>query len=110
MQTKKKYAQTFLEYILVISVVTAVMIAMSTMLRRSVQGLVKVVADQIGFQQNSDQQGGSKGYLVNMTARANRDQSTSVRDRLGNVTYSYDRDRTEQQTFVFTNLGFSEEN
>jgi Flp pilus assembly pilin Flp len=96
--------QTFLEYVLVISVVAAIMLAMSTMVRRSVQGMVKAVADQVGFQQNAEQEGGESGYLVNMTARLQRDQRKGVRDRLGNVTYTYD-DRDTSQTFVLTNMG-----
>ena len=108
MRIKKKYqAQTFLEYVLMITVITAIMIAMSTTLRRSVQGMVKVVADQVGFQQNAEQKGES-GYLKHMNTLVRRDQITTVKDRLGNVTYFYDKDQTESQTFVLTNLGYSE--
>lgn len=90
-----------------ISLVTAVMVAMSTMVRRSTQSMVKSVADQIGFQQNAEQEGGDSGHLVNMTARMRRDQRRGIRDRLGNVTYSYD-DRDSGETFVLTNLGAQE--
>ena len=103
-----KRAQTFVEYILVISVVTAIMIAMSTLLRRTVQGMVKGVADQVGFQENAEQSDGTGGYLVNMTAHAQREQDIDVLDRAGNITYIYDRDRSATQTYVLTNAGYTE--
>ncbi len=90
-----------------ISLVTAVMVAMSTMVRRSTQSMVKSVADQIGFQQNAEQEGGTSGHLVNMTARMRRDQRRGILDRLGNVTYAYD-DRDFGEIFVLTNLGAQE--
>lgn len=105
--SNKKRAQTFLEYIAVITVITAIMIAMSTMVKRGVQGMVKAVADQIGNQQNADQRGGKDGYLVSMTARAQRDQITTTRERLGNIEYDYDRDFQAAQTRLISNLGFT---
>lgn len=104
---KTKKAQTFLEYALVISVVTAIMMAMSVLVRRSVQGMVKVVSDQIGFQQNADQNSRSGGYMVEMNVLSKRERAVSVRDRLGNITYTYDRDRVESQIFVLTNAGYT---
>lgn len=110
MQTKKiKRAQTFLEYVLLISVVTAIMIAMSTMLRRSVQGMVKVVADQVGIQNQADQEDGKRGYLKKMEVKAKRDKVVRTRDRLGNISYIYETDYSEAQVFVLTNAGFTED-
>ncbi|MEW5894927.1 MAG: hypothetical protein AB1650_04105 [Candidatus Omnitrophota bacterium] len=110
METKRGYkAQTFLEYVLMITVVTAIMIAMSTMLKRGVQGMVKVVSDQVGFQVNAEQQGGTSGYLVEMTTRFERDQGTRVRDRAGNITYDYVKDETKIDTVVLANAGYTEE-
>lgn len=98
-----KKAQTFIEYILVISIVTAILIAMSTMLRRTVQGMVKAVADQVGFQQNAEQQKGSAtGYVGDIKIYSQKDQQKQVRDRLGNITYSYDTYYTKTQKEVFT--------
>lgn len=89
-----------------ITTVTAIMIAMSTILRRSVQGMVKAVADQMGFQNGAEQQNGSSGgYLVNMTIQARREQKVCITDRLGNITYSYPEYSTETQTFVLSNSG-----
>lgn len=98
-----KRAQTFIEYLLVISVVTIIMIAMSSLLRRSVQGMVKAVADQVGFQQNAEQQiNGTDGQLTDMVTKMQRDERINVRDRLGNIMYTYEIDYTATQSQLDT--------
>jgi len=97
-------AQTFVEYLLVISVVTAIMIAMSTMLRRSVQGLVKVVSDQVGLQQNAEQD--SAGQIVRMNTGVQRGQRVNVREYQGNTTYTYETDYMATQVDFVTNSGY----
>ena len=98
-----------MEYVLVIGVITGVMIAMGTMIKRSAQSMVKVVADQVGFQNESDQQGGRDGYMQGYTTEAQREQETVVRERLGNTTYIYQTDREKTFTNLVTNLGYTEE-
>ena len=101
---KIKNAQTVLEYVLMISAVTAVMVAMSTFLRRSAHGMIKMVADQVGVQQDADQKDDSSGYLVNMTVRVNKADSREVQDRLGEARYTYD-ERADIETVIYTNMG-----
>jgi hypothetical protein len=101
---KLKAAQTVLEYVLMISAVTASMIAMSTMVKRNAQGMVKMVADQVGVQQDAEQIDVESGYLDSMTIRKNIRDARRVQDRLGTVTYTHDG-RTETQTTVLTNMG-----
>ena len=107
MTKRYKNAQIFLEYILVIGVITGVMIVMSTTIKRFVQSMVKSVADQVGFQENSDQEGGQSGYMQGYTVETQRDQQTLVRERLGNTTYVYQTDRQDSQTDLLTNLGYT---
>ena len=47
--------QNILEYTIIIGVVTVVLYYMGTGIKRGVQSMVKVTADQVGNQQNSDQ-------------------------------------------------------
>ena len=47
--------QTILEYTIIVGIVTVVLFYMGTGIKRGVQSLVKVTADQVGNQQNSDQ-------------------------------------------------------
>lgn len=104
-----KQAQTFIEYILMISAVTAIMLLMSTMVKRGVQGMVKTVADQVGFQNESDQieQGG--GFVMGMRQTSSVQKAIGVRDRLGNIVYTYDTDLVETQRTVLTNSGLIED-
>ena len=47
--------QTILEYTIVVGIITVVLFYMGTGIKRGVQSLVKVTADQVGNQQNADQ-------------------------------------------------------
>ena len=58
MMKRKRYklrkAQTFAEYVLLLGIVSAIYVAMTPLLRRGIQAMVKGVADQIGNQVNAD--------------------------------------------------------
>ena len=58
--------QSILEYIIIVGIVTVVLYYMGTGIKRGVQSLVKVTADQVGNQQNSDQDFNDtqQGYMV----------------------------------------------
>ncbi len=104
MPIKQQSAQTVLEYVLMISVVTAIIMAMSTMVRRSAQSMVKVVADQVGFQQNAEQDDPDSGYLVRMTTEARQDQQKRVIERPDNIDYFFNETSTAEVESR-TNLG-----
>ncbi len=54
--------QTVVEYIVLIGIITVALIYMGPLFKRGVQTLVKVSADQIGNQQNSDQEIAPRDY------------------------------------------------
>src|SRR5208283_1803162 len=58
--------QTILEYTMIVSILTVVLFYMGTSIKRGVQSLVKVTADQVGSQQNSDQDfnDAQSGYMI----------------------------------------------
>ncbi len=58
--------QTILEYTMIVGIVTVVLYYMGTGIKRGVQSLVKVTADQVGNQQNADQDFNDtqQGYMV----------------------------------------------
>ena len=75
--------QTILEYTIIVGIVTVVLYYMGTGIKRGVQSLVKVTADQVGNQQNSDQEFNDtrQGYMQgsNSTAQeANNKQTTGL--------------------------------
>jgi len=112
-------AQTMLEYSIVLSIVALVFIGMQPFLQRGIQGMIKVVGDQIGNQETADQllfQGNvidsqkiaeNGGYLLSAysTTRANFDSRT-IEDGAGTTTYIFD-DMVDTDSNALINLGFS---
>jgi hypothetical protein len=66
--TKKlflNFGQNLMEYTIVLSVIVLVFLALNPMIKRSLQGMIKTAADQIGTQQNAEQEVNvEKGYVV----------------------------------------------
>ena len=104
---QQKKAQTIVEYTLIVGVLVGLLVAMTPLMRRGIQGMVKTVADQVGNQQNAEQIGGDSGHLDDAHTTVHFDQERRVREYLGTTTYDYVTDRTETQSVVFSNLGFT---
>lgn len=100
-------AQVFLEYVIIVSVVILVLVAMSTLIKRGTQGMIKVVADEIGFQANAEQNA-EEGYLKysNVLTRTRADKRTL--ENVGDTVYAYDDEISATQSAII-NLGFTEE-
>jgi len=101
-------AQVFMEYVIIISIVILVLTAMSTMIKRGTQGMIKVVADEIGIQADSEQNA-DEGYLRYSTALTRSDMDKRTVESLGQTDYVYD-DQTITTQRSSINLGFSEGN
>ena len=99
------------EYIVVMAIVIAVLIAMNPMIKRGTQGFIKVVADQIGVQNESDQRFNSEraGHLQRSYS-ATRVKSDKVTiDTFGVVNYYYPGDEIQGDADQYSNLGYSEQ-
>ncbi len=110
-------AQTMIEYTLIVGVVSIVLYYMGASIKRSVQGLIKVTADQIGNQQNSDQDftDYQQGYLISSKSQTLESKSkwvaeTGYINRSGTPIYTghtnFNED-TYSTTNTLTNGGFS---
>ncbi len=104
----KRSAQTFVEYTLLVGVVIGLLIAMAPMLRRGTQGMIKIVSDQVGFQANAEQIGGTMGHLIETRTHTAIDRQRRTDEKFGNTTYQFLRDEVETQTSSFSNMGWSE--
>jgi len=108
----RKKGQIFLEYTMVITVIILVLFAMNTMIKRGIQGMIKVVADQIGHQVNAEQPNDERGLLENsyMSTRAIYDKTTSQTPGVGvaTIVYTY-ADEVFMDQNATVNLGFTEE-
>ena len=104
---RKQQAQTFVEYTVLIGVVTGILIAMSTMIRRGTQEMVKVVSDQIGNQMLADQNPDPQaGRLLNAISQTTVDRDMKTQQRLDIVTYNFYRDITHTGSTTVLNAGF----
>ncbi len=102
-------AQIFVEYTIVVGAILLVIFAMSTMLKRATQGMVKVVADEIGLQENADQRFDDKGYLKNSyTSRRDKTDKT-LKEISGVVGYIFN-DVSMVSSEKLINMGWTNEN
>ena len=110
-----------MEYVIVVTVIALVMIAMSTMIKRGTQGMIKVVADQVGDQidaeqrfgggqLNAAQRGDERGsFLESSYTSTRRVTSKTKTELIGTTTYTFG-DSTSIASETHINMGFTEEN
>lgn len=101
-------AQTFLEYTLVIGVIVTILMAMSPMIRRATQGMIKVTSDLVGCQENSEQLGGEFGHLINSYYITRAEMPVRTQQRLGVTNYIFEDVTVVTNSSVSMNSGFTE--
>lgn len=106
--TRTRKGQTILEYTIVLGVIVTIMFAMGPMLKRGLQSLIKVVADQVGVQENADQRFDETGHLEQSYATARGAMDKQTQDFVGTTTYTFN-DLTEARSSALINLGYTEE-
>lgn len=122
MTSKNNFGQTLLEYIVFIGIVTMALYVMGPAIKRGFQSTIKVTADQIGNQEDSDQtvnrpldedgrpllpkDGEDSSYLVSSMSNAAVSGNRLVEDRLGVVTTTVD-ETTQSYTNSLTDQGFT---
>lgn len=114
--TKSLHAQSVLEYVLLVGVITLALYGMMQTMKRGAQGLIKVAADEIGYQKNSDQfvvlnngyqvADDARGYLIYSNTDAYMDSQRFVVER--NAVINSIRDELQtMSTTSQTNMGFT---
>jgi hypothetical protein len=97
--------QTVVEYLILIGIMMMGLIYMSTDLKRGVQSVIKVTADQIGNQSNSDQDyNNPQGYLLNSISKTSENHQKTLAESKGVVGYLIN-DKTQAQINSLTNQG-----
>ena len=117
-------AQTLLEYLILIGIVTVVLFAMYHAVKRGIQSVIKISADQIGNQQRADQREPNisnaaivpgpndqqpvavSGYLVESFSATRGSNQKEVQERFGDVGYFYSESVSTNSNSL-TNLGFN---
>lgn len=98
--------QSIVEYSLLIGIVIAVGVVLSPMVKRGTQGMVKIVADEIGNQSQAEHQG--DGGLISSQTRVDLDQA-QIKDEwrsgtVHSVSTNYD-EQTTTETISHSDLG-----
>ena len=121
-QARNDTAQTLLEYLILIGIVTVVLFAMYHAVKRGIQSVIKISADQIGNQQRADQREPNisnaviinalgepvavSGYLVESFSATRGMNQKEVQELDGDVGYFYE-ERVSTNSNSLTNLGFN---
>lgn len=105
--TKQPEGQTIIEYSIVLVSVAIVLSTMAPLVQRSTQGMIRMVADQVGVQENGDQEFGETGYLKSSYISTETQIDTRTKELGGETIYEYG-DATVMVTNAFINLGFRE--
>lgn len=66
--------QSVVEYSLLLGVIIAVALVLTPMVKRGTQGMVKIVADEVGYQQNAEQKGEGGLIFTNVQTGIDRQQ------------------------------------
>jgi Flp pilus assembly pilin Flp len=112
--------QSIVEYTMIVGILTVVLYYMGTSIKRGVQSLVKVTADQVGNQQNADQDFNDvqTGYMDCSTTETQETNNRHVSETgyipvsgiavyVTNTSYN---ESTDSMTNTITNGGFSPSN
>ena len=100
------FGQSVVEYSLIIGIVIAVFIILSPMVKRATQAMVKVVADEVGIQQNAEQN--SEAGLISTEVKTNVDTLQRREEWRAGITHSVQAtytDQTTTNTTTHSNLG-----
>jgi len=106
-----------IEYTIIVGIVTVVLYYMGTSIKRGMQSLVKVTADQVGNQSNSDQDfiDYQQGYMVASNTESQQNRSKQIAElgyipASGNAIYAGNTSYNESSftmTNTITNGGFN---
>jgi hypothetical protein len=103
-------SQTIIEYTLMLGILIAVLVGMTPWIRRGVQAMVRMVADQVGNQVNAEQRFDRSGHMVNSYTVTEINQDLNVSEYLGTTVYTYNQDDVLSVTNSMSNLGYKENN
>ncbi len=107
MKFHKDHAQTFVEYTLLFGVIAAIFIALTPLIRRTSQAMIKLTTDQMGFQGEAEQIGGKTGKLESAHILTKQTREKNTREFSGITKYTFVDDEVETSNNSISNLGFS---
>ena len=101
--------QTFIEYSIVLGLIAVVVIAMRPMIQRPIQYFIKLTADQIGVQADSDQRFDDTGHLVESEDIVRVTRDIERNEKVNGIIETIIGETTDSDRYVFINLGITED-
>lgn len=103
-------AQSLLEHVILISIVTSLLVALGPLIKRGIQAVVRLTADQFANQVNAEQKvTTTSGYLVSSYATTSSQTDKKRIEVLGDTLYNFD-DQEAASSTSFANLGYTKKN
>ena len=100
-------AQSLLEYLMILGVVTAVLVAFGPLFKRGIQAVLRLTADQLQTQANAEQKvTPTSGYLIDQFSLSDVDNNKIKVEYLGDTSYNFD-DQEAVHSNSQANLGFT---
>ena len=100
-------AQALLEYTVLIGVIAVVLFAMFLAVKRGIQSVVKLTADQVGNQQRAEQiVTPTSGYLIESYSASRANNRKQAKELAGDKEYIYDESAGAFSNSLY-NLGFN---
>jgi hypothetical protein len=101
-------AQSVMEYVMLISIITAAVVFMLPRVKRTTQSMIKSAADQVGYQNGAEQEFNdiSSGFLVSSGSVTKTFLNKTRKDFLGNVDQDF-TERSESAENSQLNMGWS---
>jgi len=100
-------AQSLIEYSIILGVIGLILYTMGPFFQRTIQGMIKVTADQIGTQENGDQQFDEHGHLQESHSKISGSTAKGYREYTGNILYNFTDDTRVESTSLI-NMGYQE--
>ncbi len=106
---KKITGQTIVEYALLVGIVIALLLVVTPMIKRGAQGMVKVVADEVGYQNNAEQKDGHGLISTQVKTRLDKIQKKKeFYDGTKHSVYTHYDERVDTDTESKSDLGPAE--
>ncbi len=100
--------QALAEYVILVSIVAAVFVAMSAPVKRGIQSVIKYTADQLAPQNEAEQNINSQsGYVTDAFTATRTTVDKQTQETPGGITNYIYNDTTHEASNTQTNLGFS---
>ncbi len=106
---KTLHGQGVLEYVLLVGIVVVALIAMTQVIKRGTQSIIRTGFAQIGAQRNADQGfSNTTGYLESQNSATSDDNQKQVVERIGIINYIR-VEQSDSNTNALVNLGLTED-